>query len=145
MNSLRRLFVTRQRRDCDLNPGLSAPESSTLTTRLPSHPVVPVRGRMRLYQRRCFCRLFSRSSRRSPCCCVRRGYHPHSGLDLKRTVRIRTLFYRKLRVAPPPFTCVKRTLQAYTTTLTRSLSKFHIVCARELVRHYSDKSQENET
>jgi len=26
--------VTRQRRDCDLNP---APESSTLTTRLPSH------------------------------------------------------------------------------------------------------------
>jgi len=30
--------VTRQRRDCDLNPGLSAPESSTLTTRLPSHP-----------------------------------------------------------------------------------------------------------
>ena len=29
--------VTRQRRDCDLNPGPSAPESSTLTTRLPSH------------------------------------------------------------------------------------------------------------
>ena len=26
--------VTRQRRDCDLNPGPSAPESSTLTTRL---------------------------------------------------------------------------------------------------------------
>ena len=24
--------VTRQRRDCDLNPGPSAPESSTLTT-----------------------------------------------------------------------------------------------------------------
>ena len=32
--------VTRQRRDCDLNPGPSAPESSTLTTRLPSHPFV---------------------------------------------------------------------------------------------------------
>jgi len=32
--------VTRQRRDCDLNPGLSAPESSTLTTRLPSHPLI---------------------------------------------------------------------------------------------------------
>jgi len=31
--------VTRQRRDCDLNPGSSAPESSTLTTRLPSHPI----------------------------------------------------------------------------------------------------------
>jgi len=29
--------VTRQRRDCDLNPGPSTPESSTLTTRLPSH------------------------------------------------------------------------------------------------------------
>jgi len=32
--------VTRQRRGCDLNPGPSAPESSTLTTRLPSHPSV---------------------------------------------------------------------------------------------------------
>jgi len=31
--------VTRQRRDCDLNPGPSAPESSTLTTRLQSHPI----------------------------------------------------------------------------------------------------------
>jgi len=30
---------TRQRRDCDLNPGPSAAESSTLTTRLSSHPV----------------------------------------------------------------------------------------------------------
>jgi len=28
--------VTRQRRDCDLNPGPAAPESSTLTTRLPT-------------------------------------------------------------------------------------------------------------
>ena len=33
VNSLRKT-VTRQRRDCDLNPGPSAPESSTLTTRL---------------------------------------------------------------------------------------------------------------
>jgi len=32
--------VTRQRRDCDLNPGPSARESSTLTTRLPSHPAL---------------------------------------------------------------------------------------------------------
>ena len=38
MNSLPKT-VTRQRRDCDLNPGPSAPESSTLTTRLPSHPL----------------------------------------------------------------------------------------------------------
>jgi len=30
--------VARQRRDCDLSPGPSAPESSTLTTRLPSQP-----------------------------------------------------------------------------------------------------------
>ena len=30
--------VTGQRRGCDLNPGPSAPESSALTTRLPSHP-----------------------------------------------------------------------------------------------------------
>jgi len=29
--------VTRQRCDCDLNPDPSVPESSTLTTRLPSH------------------------------------------------------------------------------------------------------------
>ena len=36
MNSLPKT-VTRQRRYCDLNPGPSTPESSTLTTRLPSH------------------------------------------------------------------------------------------------------------
>jgi len=30
--------VTRQRRDCDVNPGPSTPESNTLTTRLPSRP-----------------------------------------------------------------------------------------------------------
>ena len=30
--------VTRQRRGCDLNPGPSTPESSTLTTRLPRIP-----------------------------------------------------------------------------------------------------------
>jgi len=30
--------VNSLRRDCDLNPGRSAPESSTLITRLPSHP-----------------------------------------------------------------------------------------------------------
>ena len=35
MNNLPKT-VTRQRRDCDLNPGPSASESSTLTTRLPS-------------------------------------------------------------------------------------------------------------
>ena len=30
--------VTRQRRGCDLNPVPTAPESSTLTTRLSNHP-----------------------------------------------------------------------------------------------------------
>ena len=30
--------VTLQRRGCNLNPGPTAPQSSTLTTRLPSHP-----------------------------------------------------------------------------------------------------------
>ena len=38
--------VTWQRRDCDLNPGSSAAESSTLTTQLPSHPST----RLLLYQ-----------------------------------------------------------------------------------------------
>jgi len=32
--------VTRQRRGCDLNPGPSAPKSSTLTTRLTSQPII---------------------------------------------------------------------------------------------------------
>ena len=41
MNSLPKT-VTRRRRGCDLNPGPSAPESSTLTTRLPSHPNMSV-------------------------------------------------------------------------------------------------------
>jgi len=38
--------VTRQRRGCDLNPGPSLPESSTLTTRLPSNPINAVRGEL---------------------------------------------------------------------------------------------------
>ena len=36
MNSLPKT-VTRQRRNCNLNPVPTAPESSTLTTRLPSY------------------------------------------------------------------------------------------------------------
>ena len=39
MSSLRKT-LTRQRRSCDLNPGPTAPVSSTLTTRLPSHQVM---------------------------------------------------------------------------------------------------------
>jgi len=38
MNNLPKT-VTRQRSDCNLNQGPSAPESSTLTTRLPNHPI----------------------------------------------------------------------------------------------------------
>jgi len=41
VNSLHKT-VSRQRRDCDLNSGSSAPESSTLTTRLPSHPTLDI-------------------------------------------------------------------------------------------------------
>ena len=37
VNSLPKI-VTQQRRGCDLNPGPSVPEYSTLITRLPSHP-----------------------------------------------------------------------------------------------------------
>jgi len=38
--------VARQCRDCDLNPGPSAPESSTLTTRLPSqHWMIGLKSR----------------------------------------------------------------------------------------------------
>ena len=44
VNSLRKT-VTRQRRGCDLNPCPSAPESSTLTTRLPSHNTVAARNK----------------------------------------------------------------------------------------------------
>jgi len=36
------MTVTRQRRGCDLNPGPTAPESNTQTTRLPSYPGVVV-------------------------------------------------------------------------------------------------------
>jgi len=43
--------VTRQRRGCDLNPGPSVPESSTLTTRLPSHPNGRLPQIIRDYQR----------------------------------------------------------------------------------------------
>jgi len=39
VNSLPKTVI-RQRRDYDLNPGPSAPESSTLITRLPSHSLI---------------------------------------------------------------------------------------------------------
>jgi len=41
--------VTRQRRDCDLNPGPSAPEPSALTTRLPSHLLLPCSGEIKIH------------------------------------------------------------------------------------------------
>jgi len=47
--------VTRQRRGCDLNSGPSAPESSTLTTRLPSHPVSTLTTAKRQYGTRYPC------------------------------------------------------------------------------------------
>ena len=50
--------VTRQRRDCDLNPGPSAPESSTLTTRLPRHVISQIGA----YARGSRCALVCRGS-----------------------------------------------------------------------------------
>jgi len=41
--------VTRQRRDYDLNPGPSATESSTLTTRLPTRSQWCIGGYTRVY------------------------------------------------------------------------------------------------
>ena len=43
--------VTRQRRGCDLNVSPSAPESSTLTTRLPSHPTYGENAKMFVLQK----------------------------------------------------------------------------------------------
>ena len=40
VNSLPKTVTRHWSCDCDLNPGPSAPESSTLTTRLPSHPLL---------------------------------------------------------------------------------------------------------
>ena len=45
--------VTRQRSGCDLNSGSSAPESSTLTTRLSSHPSSGVVLQIKVGIRRC--------------------------------------------------------------------------------------------
>jgi len=47
VNSLPKTVI-RQCRGCDLNPGLCAPESSTLTTRPPSHPTSILRLHWRL-------------------------------------------------------------------------------------------------
>jgi len=45
--------VTRQRRSCDLNH--SAPEFSTLTTRLPIHPTLYMGGKVSMvFNRNCF-------------------------------------------------------------------------------------------
>jgi len=44
--------VTRQRRGCALSPGPSAPQSSTLATRLPSHPTCILRTEIVTY--RCY-------------------------------------------------------------------------------------------
>ena len=46
MNSLPKT-VTRQRRDCDLNPGPSATESSTLSSKIVSSPLKGCGGKCR--------------------------------------------------------------------------------------------------
>jgi len=47
--------VTRQRRDCDMNPGLLrlSTQYSTLTTRLPSHPHIIKRALLRANCKEC--------------------------------------------------------------------------------------------
>ena len=60
--------VTRQRRDCDLNPGPSAPESSTLTTRLPSQRIKWMKKGIRVLSRGgggcwCCCAVVARRAR----------------------------------------------------------------------------------
>ena len=45
--------VTRQRHGCDLNPGPSALESSMLTTRLPSHPLLTYHCHFLIYMQTC--------------------------------------------------------------------------------------------
>jgi len=40
--------VTRQRHGCDFIPGPTVPESSTLTTRLQSHPLVTLKSALAL-------------------------------------------------------------------------------------------------
>jgi len=59
--------VTRQRRDCDLNMGLSAPESSTLTTRLQSLPLKPYVRFFQKFKNMTFCVFLS--------CCTRMLEH----------------------------------------------------------------------
>ena len=49
--------VTGQRRDFDLNLGPSEPESSTLTTWLPSHEVFYIRAKSCRYHAPVFCSL----------------------------------------------------------------------------------------
>jgi len=70
--------VTRQRRGCDLNPGPSATESSTLTTRLPSHPATTL---INLFTYLVHRKLLSRPS------------VPHLGLGLKFSLRLGLLVH----------------------------------------------------
>ena len=64
--------VARQRRDCDLNPGRSAPESSTLTIRLPSYPFLPVAGSK--IERLLFCTGCTYQKLVCVCVCVCHGF-----------------------------------------------------------------------
>jgi len=57
-------MVIRQRRGCDLNPGPSASESSTLTTRLPSHPLLLLFATKLLYLAAAWCPVELCSGRR---------------------------------------------------------------------------------
>ena len=59
------MTVSRQRRCCDSHPGPTAPESSTLTTRLPSQPAYQcVHGSTPSYLQNAICPVASAESRR---------------------------------------------------------------------------------
>jgi len=81
VNSLPQI-VTRQRRDCDLNPGPSAPESSTLTTRLPTHPLSVVRKNVQFFGPPCRMRAASIIGGSSPSCWERQASYVGSGAKL---------------------------------------------------------------
>ena len=77
--------VTRQRHDCDLNPGPSAPESSTLTTRLPSHPrvkysvAIQISGECVCGVKRCLCVTVQHVAMTSSSAATRDAVYPHDG------------------------------------------------------------------
>ena len=103
MNSLPKT-VTRQRRGWDLNPGPSAPESSMLTTRLPSHPVYKYTG---ISVSRCVkvniaCRHHT-SFTLPPAACI---HYRYRGISVSRCVKVGITWRRYTSRTLPPAACI---------------------------------------